>query len=55
MEVDAPKDSVTVEETSEKTQELDQEQQSANNKKKKIRPYHRIHAHRNPLSDSPLD
>lgn len=23
-------------------------------KKKKIRPYHRIHAHRNPLSDSPM-
>jgi hypothetical protein len=24
-------------------------------KKKKIRPYHRIHAHRNPLSDAPME
>lgn len=55
MEVDQIAEEAVIPTSSEVLQEDAQTEQTANKKKKKIRPYHRIHAHRNPLSDAPME
>lgn len=55
MEVDPHKDHVEAVSTTDAPQQEHVDVPKGKEKKKKIRPYHRIHAHRNPLSDSPME
>lgn len=55
MEVDENTVPKEVEEVVDNAQEQEDGVKQDNKKKRKIRPYHRIHAHRNPLSDAPME
>ena len=55
MDVDETKVPQEVEEIIDDAQDHDDGAQQSNKKKRKIRPYHRIHAHRNPLSDAIME
>jgi len=55
MDVDHSKEHVEGVSTPESAHHAHADLPKAKEKKKKIRPYHRIHAHRNPLSDSPME
>lgn len=55
MDVDNNTAPQEVEEVLDDAQDHEDGAQQSNKKKRKIRPYHRIHAHRNPLSDAPME